>query len=41
MSFEQQVKERAQELKNFFKKGVNIVGSYSKKGWDKVKNLRK
>ncbi|XP_057527508.1 uncharacterized protein LOC130806446 [Amaranthus tricolor] len=37
MSFEQQVKERAQELKNFFKKGANIVGSYSMKGWDKIK----
>ena len=41
MSFEQQVKERAQELKNFFKKGANIVGSYSMKGWDKVKNFCK
>lgn len=41
MGFEQQVKERAHELKNLFKKSVKVVGNYSKKGWYKVKNLRK
>lgn len=39
--FEKQVKERAQGLKVLFKKGVKVVGDYSKKGWYKVKNLRK
>ncbi|KAL4282154.1 hypothetical protein GQ457_03G006480 [Hibiscus cannabinus] len=33
--FEQQVKERAKELKVFFKKGVKIVGESCKKGWNK------
>ncbi|KMT02199.1 hypothetical protein BVRB_9g206600 [Beta vulgaris subsp. vulgaris] len=41
MGFEQQVKERAQELKTLLNKGVKVVGKYSKKGWNKVKNLRK
>ncbi|KAH1098580.1 hypothetical protein J1N35_015501 [Gossypium stocksii] len=30
--FEQQIKERAKELKVFFKKGVKIVGESCKKG---------
>ncbi|KAJ4830872.1 hypothetical protein Tsubulata_033971 [Turnera subulata] len=34
--FEQQVKERAKELKVFFKKGVKIVGDSCKKGWNKL-----
>ncbi|KAL2923932.1 Fibronectin type III domain-containing protein 1 [Bienertia sinuspersici] len=41
MSFEQQVKERTHELKNLFSKGIKVVSKYSKKGWVKVKNLRK
>lgn len=40
-SFEKQVKERAKELKVLFKKGVKIVGESCKKGWDKVKHIRK
>ncbi|OMP07382.1 hypothetical protein COLO4_07391 [Corchorus olitorius] len=39
--FEQQVKERAKELKVFFKKSVKIVGDSCKKGWYKVKHIRK
>ncbi|KAG4208829.1 hypothetical protein ERO13_A03G157250v2 [Gossypium hirsutum] len=38
--FEQQIKERAKELKVFFKKGVKIVGESCKKGWYKVKHIR-
>lgn len=40
-SFENQVKERAAELKNIFKKGAKIVGDSCKKGWYKVKHIRK
>nr|GMC72814.1 hypothetical protein BC332_19273 [Ipomoea batatas] len=40
-SFEKQVKERAKELKTLFKKGVKVVGESCKKGWNKVKHLRK
>jgi hypothetical protein len=39
--FEQQVKERAKHLKFFLKKGVKIVGDSCKKGWIKVKNIRR
>lgn len=39
--FEHQVKERAKELKIFFKKGVKIVGDSCKKGWNKVKHIRR
>uniref|UniRef100_A0A6N2LLN4 Uncharacterized protein n=1 Tax=Salix viminalis TaxID=40686 RepID=A0A6N2LLN4_SALVM len=39
--FEKQVKERAKELKVLFKKGVKIVEKSCKKGWKKVKNLKK
>lgn len=39
--FEQQVKDRANELKVLFKKGVKIVGEYGKKGWSKVKNIKR
>ncbi|KAK4795443.1 hypothetical protein SAY86_013437 [Trapa natans] len=39
--FEQQVKDRAHELKVLLKKGVKIVGEYSKKGWNKVKNIKR
>ncbi|GLT86910.1 hypothetical protein SLE2022_050200 [Rubroshorea leprosula] len=39
--FEHQVKERAKELKVLFKKGVKIVGDSCKKGWHKVKNIRR
>lgn len=35
--FEQQVKDRARELKMLFKKGVKIV----KKGWKKVKHMKR
>lgn len=38
--FEKQVKERAKELKTFFKKGVKIVGESCKKGWHKVRHMR-
>ncbi|KAG4159544.1 hypothetical protein ERO13_D02G180550v2 [Gossypium hirsutum] len=38
--FEQRIKERAKELKVFFKKGVKIVGESCKKGWYKVKHIR-
>ncbi|KAI3502129.1 hypothetical protein L1887_30160 [Cichorium endivia] len=40
-SFENQVKERAEELKKIFTKGAKIVGDSCKKGWHKVKHLRK
>ncbi|KAJ6291416.1 hypothetical protein OIU76_023481 [Salix suchowensis] len=39
--FENRVKERAKELKFYFKKGVKIVGDSCKKGWYKVKNMKK
>ncbi|KAF8043294.1 hypothetical protein BT93_A1587 [Corymbia citriodora subsp. variegata] len=39
--FEQQVKDRAKELKGLFKKGFKIVGDSCKKGWSKVKNIRR
>ncbi|KAK9048273.1 hypothetical protein SSX86_032764 [Deinandra increscens subsp. villosa] len=40
-SFQNQVKERAEELKNIVKKGAKIVGDSCKKGWHKVKHIRK
>ncbi|XAR55493.1 hypothetical protein NMG60_11035572 [Bertholletia excelsa] len=39
-SLEQQVKQRAKELKTLFKRGVKIVGDSCKKGWNKVKHMR-
>ncbi|KAK7404984.1 hypothetical protein VNO78_06089 [Psophocarpus tetragonolobus] len=39
--FEQQMKDRAKELKVLFKKGVKIVGDSCKKGWNKVKNIKR
>lgn len=39
--FEDQVKERARELKSLFKKGVKIVTDSCKKGWHKVKHIRR
>nr|TKR86040.1 uncharacterized protein D5086_0000241950 [Populus alba] len=39
--FENKVKVRAKELTVFFKKGVKIVGESCKKGWIKVKNMKK
>ena len=38
--FEQQVKDRAKDLKHLFKKGVKIVGDTCKKGWLKVRHMR-
>ncbi|CAH8262895.1 unnamed protein product [Arabidopsis lyrata] len=40
-AFEDQVKMRALELKHLFKKGIKVVGKSCKKGWSKVKNLRR
>ncbi|CAN6979833.1 unnamed protein product [Brassica rapa subsp. trilocularis] len=40
-AFEDQVKMRAIELKLLFKKGIKVVGKSCKKGWSKVKNLRR
>ncbi|CDP19552.1 unnamed protein product [Coffea canephora] len=40
-SFEHKVKERAKELKIIFQRGVKIVGDSCKKGWYKVKHIRK
>lgn len=40
-AFEDQVKMRAIELKHLLKKGVKVVGKSCKKGWSKVKNLRR
>ncbi|KAL4191717.1 hypothetical protein AMTRI_Chr07g81970 [Amborella trichopoda] len=39
--FERQVKDRAKELKTLLKKGMKVVGDSCKKGWYKVRNLRK
>ena len=39
--FERQLKKRGKELKVLFKKGVKIVEKSCKKGWKKVKNLKK
>ncbi|KAH7664379.1 hypothetical protein IHE45_14G117600 [Dioscorea alata] len=38
--FEQQVKNRAKELKHLFKKGIKVVSNTCKKGWHKVRHLR-
>ncbi|KAK7263655.1 hypothetical protein RJT34_31249 [Clitoria ternatea] len=38
--FEEQVKNRARELKVLLKKGVKIVGDSCKKGWNKVKHIK-
>ncbi|KAL0733470.1 hypothetical protein Bca4012_009680 [Brassica carinata] len=40
-AFEDQVKMRAKELKHLFKKSIKVVGKSCKKGWSKVKNLRR
>ncbi|KAF7805925.1 hypothetical protein G2W53_038086 [Senna tora] len=39
--FEEQVKARAKEMKSLFKKGVKIVGDSCKKGWNKIKHLKR
>nr|KYP46901.1 hypothetical protein KK1_031472 [Cajanus cajan] len=39
--FEQQMKDRARELKVLLKKGVKIVGDSCKKGWNKVKHIKR
>ncbi|KAF9672602.1 hypothetical protein SADUNF_Sadunf11G0059500 [Salix dunnii] len=39
--FERPLKERGKELKVLFKKGVKIVENSCKKGWKKVKHLKK
>jgi len=39
--FEQQVKDRAKDLKVLLKKGVKIVGDSCKKGWNKVKHIKR
>lgn len=39
--FEKQVKERAKELKILFKKGFKVVGDSCKKGWNKVKHIKR
>ncbi|RYQ97478.1 hypothetical protein Ahy_B08g093523 [Arachis hypogaea] len=39
--FEEQVKERAKELKHLFQKGVKFVGDSCKKGWNKVKHIKR
>ncbi|XP_020084819.1 uncharacterized protein LOC109707725 [Ananas comosus] len=38
--FEEQLKERAKELKHLVKKGVKVVGESCKKTWHKVKKIR-
>ncbi|KAF8054110.1 hypothetical protein N665_1321s0010 [Sinapis alba] len=40
-AFEEKVKIRAIELKHLLKKGIKVVGKSCKKGWSKVKNLRR
>jgi hypothetical protein len=39
--FEHQVKYRAKEVQRFFKKGINSVGNSFKKGWHKVKHIKR
>ncbi|KAM6567313.1 hypothetical protein CsatA_026441 [Cannabis sativa] len=39
--FEHQVKQRARELKHLLKKGVRVVSNSCKKGWFKVKHIRR
>ncbi|KAG5033264.1 hypothetical protein JHK85_017246 [Glycine max] len=39
--FEQKMKDRAKELKVLLKKGVKIVGDSCKKGWNKVKHIKR
>jgi hypothetical protein len=39
--FEQQVKKRAYDLKILVKKGVRVVGDSCKKGWHKVKHIKR
>lgn len=39
--FEHKVKERARELTILVKKGVKVVGDSCKKGWYKVKHIRR
>lgn len=40
-SFEGQVKLRAKEFTFFFKRGFKVVGDSCKKGWRKVKHIKK
>lgn len=40
-AFEEKVKMRAIELKRLLKKGIKVVGKSCKKGWSKVKNLKR
>lgn len=39
--FEKQLKSRAKELKHMWMKGVKVVGDSCKKGWQKVKSIRR
>jgi len=39
--FERQVKYRAKEVERFFKKGIHTVGNSFKKGWNKIKHLKR
>ncbi|RZS08882.1 hypothetical protein BHM03_00039920 [Ensete ventricosum] len=38
--FEEQVKERAKELKHLVKKGMKAVGETCKKTWHKVRHIK-
>ncbi|KFK40446.1 hypothetical protein AALP_AA3G374200 [Arabis alpina] len=40
-AFEDKVKMRALELKHLFKKSIKVVERSCKKGWFKVKNMRR
>ncbi|CAN1123775.1 hypothetical protein LINPERPRIM_LOCUS3413 [Linum perenne] len=40
-SFETKVKFRANELKHKLKKGVRVISSSFKKGWFKVKHIKR
>ncbi|CAF1943325.1 hypothetical protein BRARA_G00018 [Brassica rapa] len=40
-AFEDKVKLRAIELKHLLKKGIKVVSKSCKKGWSKVKNLKR
>lgn len=39
--FEHRVKFRAKEVKRFFNKGIKSVGNSFKKGWNKVKYIKR
>ncbi|KEH16967.1 hypothetical protein MTR_0058s0010 [Medicago truncatula] len=36
-----EVKYRAKEVERFFKKGIHTVGNSFKKGWNKIKHLKR